>query len=789
MKYRIAKKMNTSKLLAFSLCSGMPGDAMSDQSALPPVGGHTAFSTIETTKQSQNAADQTMEFVLRFFSLGRDPFSSEPEQYFFYSNSAIREVYSRLITALVERPGISMLTGEGGVGKTILIRRLCNELRTVGHIVISRYRAGLVYQDLVKTIAKEMGIVICPAEDRPEWLRRFHWDLAQPRASPPPILVIDDAEGLGGDVITAMGDLLPRGGAEGSSLRILLSGRPNLATRLDLPVFARLRARLAVHCHLERLDDGQAAGYVFHRLRRAGYRGTDLCTSAAINSIVEHSAGLPRQINLLCTQSLMSAARARRSVITSEVVEEAIGELLSRSPGPVQPKDKPRRAGGPRTITAASMAAGIIAITASVLIASFPARESSPDDDQAASTLVEAAPPQREFAAASSAGPGNNAGPAPVLVAKQSVVHVELPGEAAKTEQSVQWGTVNAETVPAETSVDPATNWDLHADPPDGNVPQTATASLPEEEHDEAASRARIATADDDTSGLQSSADAAASSEARAAIAELVSVSRITADQIGDPSVDNAPETNRQLTLEPDRSEAGRKVDQVKTTSEGSERDPLKAGGPEDTRGSYDSAPRPEAEIPDADFVTKTAVPNADSAEDSPAVPFRDASPSGDADASVSRAVRKTADPGQPKAEQAVSQQPQSSATGDSGDPTPPRANDKSSPMPAATPAPRLNVARMSDEMMRVLMKRGADLVALGDISAARLVYERAASGGSAKAMTELGKTYDPAYLERSNVRGIRPDLATAANWYRKAVALGDAEAVSLSEHLPTSTR
>lgn len=140
-------------------------------------------------------------------------------------------------------------------------------------------------------------------------------------------------------------------------------------------------------------------------------------------------------------------------------------------------------------------------------------------------------------------------------------------------------------------------------------------------------------------------------------------------------------------------------------------------------------------------------------------------------------------------ATQAPVQAAPAAVTREPGSSTPAQANDKSSPMPAATPAPTPNVVRMPDEMMGVLMKRGAELVALGDISAARLVYERAASGGSAKAMTELGKTYDPAYLERSNVRGIRPDLATAADWYRKAVALGDAEAVSLSEHLPTPTR
>jgi TPR repeat protein len=75
------------------------------------------------------------------------------------------------------------------------------------------------------------------------------------------------------------------------------------------------------------------------------------------------------------------------------------------------------------------------------------------------------------------------------------------------------------------------------------------------------------------------------------------------------------------------------------------------------------------------------------------------------------------------------------------------------------------------------LIARGESFLALGDISAARLLYERAAESGSARAMTALGKTYDPGFLDRAKVIGIRPDPALAAEWYRKAAAFDDGEA------------
>lgn len=78
-------------------------------------------------------------------------------------------------------------------------------------------------------------------------------------------------------------------------------------------------------------------------------------------------------------------------------------------------------------------------------------------------------------------------------------------------------------------------------------------------------------------------------------------------------------------------------------------------------------------------------------------------------------------------------------------------------------------------------MKRGNDSLALGDVAAARLFFQRAAEGGSAAAAISLGKSYDPAYAPP----GSSPDVAKAAMWYRRALALGDPTAVDPLRALP----
>ncbi len=81
---------------------------------------------------------------------------------------------------------------------------------------------------------------------------------------------------------------------------------------------------------------------------------------------------------------------------------------------------------------------------------------------------------------------------------------------------------------------------------------------------------------------------------------------------------------------------------------------------------------------------------------------------------------------------------------------------------------------------MAALMKRGDESLGLGDIAAARMLYQRAAEAGNAAAATALGKTYDPNFV----VPGGPSDPARAAEWYKKAITLGDRRAVDLLRHL-----
>ena len=94
-----------------------------------------------------------------------------------------------------------------------------------------------------------------------------------------------------------------------------------------------------------------------------------------------------------------------------------------------------------------------------------------------------------------------------------------------------------------------------------------------------------------------------------------------------------------------------------------------------------------------------------------------------------------------------------------------------------AEPATGPGSAAEQDDASAQLIARGRERLEIGDIVAARLLFEVAVSNGSAAAAAAMGRSYDPIYFETMAVRGVRPDADTAAEWYEKAIAAGDTAA------------
>ncbi len=103
-------------------------------------------------------------------------------------------------------------------------------------------------------------------------------------------------------------------------------------------------------------------------------------------------------------------------------------------------------------------------------------------------------------------------------------------------------------------------------------------------------------------------------------------------------------------------------------------------------------------------------------------------------------------------------------------------ASPEISPARSASSADR-TATRIAPEEIAMLLKQGEQLISVGDVATARVLFGRAAESGDGNAALALGATYDPVVLARLGVRGIAPDAEQAQLWYQKAREYGSSEA------------
>jgi hypothetical protein len=102
-------------------------------------------------------------------------------------------------------------------------------------------------------------------------------------------------------------------------------------------------------------------------------------------------------------------------------------------------------------------------------------------------------------------------------------------------------------------------------------------------------------------------------------------------------------------------------------------------------------------------------------------------------------------------------------------------------PVERIAPPPKTAPIQPKDLAQEALMmKRGEDLLDIGDIAGARRVFQYLADAGNADGALAMGATFDARFLAARNAIGVVADDAKARSWYRRAMDLGSAQAKTL---------
>jgi len=259
-----------------------------------------------------------------YFNLSCNPFEITPDPYFLFATPRHNEALATLYHGIRGHKGFVVLTGEVGTGKTLLLRCLIRSLRESSDIAYAYvFNGRLSVLEFLQYVASEFNL---PASSRNkgELFRNLSkFVIARGSKKLTTVLIVDEAHQLSEDVLEEIRVLTNLETAHEKLLQILLVGQPELDGKLDSYGLRQLKQRVAHRARLVPLNAGETAGYIERRLRLAGAKlnGSPLFPAEAIASVYRHAQGIPRLINTICENALLTAYARQMRGVTAEIID------------------------------------------------------------------------------------------------------------------------------------------------------------------------------------------------------------------------------------------------------------------------------------------------------------------------------------------------------------------------------------------------------------------------------------------------------------------------------------
>ena len=268
-----------------------------------------------------------------FFGFAASPFSLSPDPSFLYRSQQHEEALANLIYGVQARKGFIVLSGEVGTGKSTMLECLRDYLDAQNIEFAYLFNSRINSQQFFEMIAYDLDLR-CERTSKTEVLFALNQMLmVQAHDGKTVALLVDEAHNLEWDVmeeIRLLGNMETR---RGKLLQIVMAGQPELDRKLDAPNMRQLKQRIVLRCTLDPLTLRDTADYIQMRLGRAGMESQTVFSEALMSEIHLRSQGIPRLINAICDNLLLTAFAMERRSCDVDMLEEVCRDMRLEWPG------------------------------------------------------------------------------------------------------------------------------------------------------------------------------------------------------------------------------------------------------------------------------------------------------------------------------------------------------------------------------------------------------------------------------------------------------------------------
>lgn len=296
------------------------------------------------------------------FGLQEVPFGITPNSKFFFDGQTRGAILQALCHSVMDEDGIIVVVGAVGSGKTMLCRKLAEELSEDSVDLVYLANPAFGPQEILHSIVADWGLELPP--DRPVLLGIQDALMERHLEGRRVVLLIDEAQAMPPDSLEEIKLLSNLETAQRKLLQIVLFGQEELDDLLALPRLRQVKDRVVQRFDLPPLGLDESIEYIQQRLVTAGSFDRQVFSRPALVRLARASSGRIRAIHLLADKAMLAAYAAHAEQVDLSHVRQAAKEVRLAAQGKRRPPNEANRWGAlmPRLRTASWVGGGVAAL-------------------------------------------------------------------------------------------------------------------------------------------------------------------------------------------------------------------------------------------------------------------------------------------------------------------------------------------------------------------------------------------------------------------------------------------
>jgi general secretion pathway protein A len=265
----------------------------------------------------------------KFYNLTREPFHITPDPQFLFLSESHKQALASMVYGIEKRKGFVAITGGVGVGKTTIVRAYLEKATGADLKVIYVFHANITFKDLVKTLYREFGLELA-TNNLVEMVNGLHLALIELyRQGKTVVMIVDEAQNMPIETLENLRMLSNLETPTEKLMQVVLVGQTELDALLEKHELRQLKQRIAIRAHIAPLSAQDSRAYIEHRLSVAGLDNSSIFDRKALDMIIREANGVPRKLNILCDNALITGFGYQKNPVTTRIVREVVSDFAS----------------------------------------------------------------------------------------------------------------------------------------------------------------------------------------------------------------------------------------------------------------------------------------------------------------------------------------------------------------------------------------------------------------------------------------------------------------------------